>query len=159
MAEILASLDDINANLPSEENVVVKATTANSDLIQVSVSRVVRGYLSSTLTSDILMSWNEPDETPDIIREIAAKLIAAQLFFSEVAKSSLDIDPNGFAQKLYNEAMALLNGITSGAIQIEDPDGGLIIIPTGLSDLDFWPTDNSDMAFSKGQLFYGLPDH
>jgi hypothetical protein len=160
MAEILASLDDINANLPSEENVVIEATTGNSDLIQVSVARVVRGYLSSTLTPEILMSWASPETTPQIIREVAAKLIAAQLFFNETAKSSLDIDPNSFAQKLYNEAIALLTGMTSGVIQIDDPTGGLIPMPElGLSELDFFPVDATDQAFSKEQIFYGLPNH
>jgi hypothetical protein len=155
MAEILASLDDINANLPSEENVVVEATTANSDLIQVSVARIVRGYLSSTLTSEILMSWSSPDVTPQIIREIAGKLIAAQLFFQETSKSSLDIDPNSFAQLLYNQAIALLTGIVAGSIWIDVPEGGLPIPDTGMSTLDFFPVDQTDMVFSKGMKLYG----
>jgi hypothetical protein len=156
MAEILASLDDINANLPSEENVVIQATTGNSDLIQVSVARIVRGYLSSTFASELLMSWASPDTTPQIIREIAAKLIAAQLFFQETAKSSLDIDPNSFAQKLYNDAIALLSGITGGLIQVDDPAGGIIPIPElGLSDLDFFPVDDTDRAFTLSMKLYG----
>jgi hypothetical protein len=39
--EILATLDDVNGNLDGE---VIEATADNSNLVQVSVARVVRGY-------------------------------------------------------------------------------------------------------------------
>lgn len=150
MAEILASIDDVNANLPSEENVVVEATDLNTSLIQVSVARIVRGNLSRVIAVETLSSWVNPDVTPEIIREIAAKLIASQLYFSESAKSSLTRDPDSFAQKLYDEAMLIINGIVAGTIAVEG-EGGIITDDTAsMGELDFWPIDDTGRAFSMG---------
>lgn len=150
MPEILASLDDINANLPSEDQgATVVATDANTGLLQVSVARVVRGYLRYVIDQPVLLSWDTPASTPDLVREIAAKFIASQLFFNETAKSSLDIGPDSFAQKRYDEAMALLNGIVAGNIILDD----VVIIGTGiLTDLDFFPVDTTNRAFSMGMI-------
>jgi hypothetical protein len=150
MAEILASIDDVNANLPSEENVVIEATDLNTSLIQISVARIVRGNLSRVIAVETLSSWVNPDVTPEIIREIASKLIASQLYFSESAKSSLNIDPDSFAQKLYDEAMLLINGIVAGTIAVEG-EGGVITDDTAsMGELDFWPIDDTGRAFSMG---------
>lgn len=154
MAEILASLDDINAELPSESpEAVAVATDENTDLLQISAARVVRGYLSSMYSRETLVGWDSPDNTPEIIREIAAKLIASSHFFNQTAKTSLIIDPDSFAQKRYDEAMALLNGIIDGSIAVilPDPPGG-VLDPgiTALSELDFFPVDDTDRAFTLG---------
>jgi hypothetical protein len=150
--EILASVDDINAELPSESpEAVAMATLDNTDLLQISVARVVRGYLGRLIPRETLMSWSSPDSTPDIIRVIAAKLIASSHYFNQTAKTSLDIDPNSFAQKRYDEAMALLNGILDGSVIIDDgTGGGDLITSDNLTDLDFFPVDETDRAFTLG---------
>ena len=151
--EILASLNDINAELPSENpEAVATATADNTDLLQISVARVVRGYLSTVVPRETLMLWSSPEATPETIRVIAAKLIASQHYFNQVAKTSLDIDPSSFAQKRYDEAMALLNAILDGSIIIDDGSGG-IITAESLSELDFWPIDDTDRAFTLGMIF------
>ena len=150
--EILASLDDINAELPSESpEAVAAATDDNTDLLQISVARVVRGYLSNTFSREVLMTWDTPDNTPEIIRVIAGKLIASQHYFNQTAKTSLVIDPDSFAQKRYDEAMALLQGIVDGSIIVELPGNGTLPPNvTVLSDLDFFPIDDTDRAFTLG---------
>jgi len=144
--EILASIDDINAELPSEDDSpVIEATEENSDLIQVSVARVVRGYLSPVVDGVTLMSWDEPDATPDPVREAAAKFIASQLDFNYAARSSLTIEVRNFAQLLYDQAMAMLNGIIAGTILLGPT------VPTTTASLDIedgFPIDDTDRAFT-----------
>lgn len=152
--QILASLDDINANLPGRETggstsgypVVVEATDDNTLLLQVSIARVVRGYLSGAIAGTTLTGWNSPSNTPDIVREAAAKMIAAQLYFNQVSRTNLTIEDRNFAQILYNQAMDILNKIISGEINI----GQSATVETSehLSSLDFFPVDDTDRAFT-----------
>ena len=151
MADILASVEDINANLPSEDfdgsGAVVQASAENTALLQISVARVIRGYLSGAIDSPTLMGWSDPDLTPDPVREAAAKMIAAQLFFNRVARTTATIEARHRAQILYDEAMAILNGILEGTIVIVDVPG---IVTDSMSLLDFHPVDDTDRAFSMG---------
>lgn len=142
--EILATLGDVNANL---DGTVVEATAENTNRIQISVNRVVRGYLSRVVPAAIVATWTSPENTPDIIREIAAKLIAAQLYFNQTAKSSTVVGPTNYAQILYNQAMALLNQVVTGDIPI--PDIVLTPIET-LGTTDYFPVDATDRAFTMG---------
>ena len=144
--EILASIDDINAELPSEDDSpVIEATEENSDLIQVSVARVVRGYLSPVVDGTTLMSWDEPANTPDPVREAAAKFIASQLYFNFAARTSLTIEVRNFAQLLYDQAMAMLNGIIAGTILL----GPTVPVTTAsLAIEDGFPIDDTDRAFT-----------
>lgn len=152
MAEILASIDDINANLPSgEKSAVVIADDSNTEFLQISVARVIRGYLSRVIDNGTLLGWTVPDETPELIREVAAKLIAAQLFFNQTAKTSTVLDKDSFAQKLYDEAIAMLQQIILGDVIIP----GITTNATeGLSDLDYWPNSPTDRSFTKSQTLY-----
>lgn len=149
MTQILADLDDINANLPSEgqtSEAVVTATDENTALLQISVARIVRGYLSRIATNAVLQGWNTPESTPDIISEAAGKLIAAQLYFNENAKTTTQIDPDSFSQKRYNEAMELLRQIVTGEIILQ----GVVTTTTeGMTEADFFPTSNADTFFTK----------
>lgn len=153
--EILASVDDINAELPGIETggttsgypFVVEATAENTGLIQISVARVVRAYLSGVVDSVELMSWDQPNDTPETIRVIAAKLIAAQLYFNHASRTTVVIDENSFAQKRYNEALEMLNKIVTGEIKIGEE------APTETINMDaedFHPQDDTDRAFTMG---------
>lgn len=144
--EILATLDDINANLPSiDDKPVIEATDESTALIQLSVARVVRGYLSGVVDSTTLMSWDSPDNTPDIVREIASMLIAAQVYFNYAARTNLTIDDDNFAQRMYDKAVALLQRIVDGLISL----GPVVIEPTdALGSLDYHPVDDTDRAFT-----------
>lgn len=149
MAAILASLDDINANLPSDEQTsapVVTATDENTALLQISVARIVRGYLSRIASNSTLQGWTTPEITPGIVSEIAAKLIAAQLYFNELAKTTTIIDKDSFSQKRYDEAMTLLQQVVLGEIILE---GVATTVTESLTTDDFFPTDSSDRFFTK----------
>lgn len=140
----LANLDDINANL---DGTVVKADDDNTKLLQISVSRIVRGYLARIVDVVTLGSWTTPELTPEIVREATGKLIASQLYFQKMSTTTLSIDDSSIAQKLYDEGIALLNGIVTGTVDIievtETPE-------SSLTDLDFFPVDDTDRAFTRG---------
>lgn len=143
MADILATLEDVQANLPSD---VAIATEDNIALLQISIARMVRGYLSRVIDTPTLLSWVSPETTPEIIKEAAAKLIAAQHYFNNTANQSTTIETNSFAQKRYDEGMALLNGVIEGTILLTD----VIITPVeGMSTLEFFPIDATDRSFTK----------
>lgn len=152
MPEILASLDDINANLPSDDgSAVAIANEDNSALLQISVARVVRGYLTRVIDNGTLQGWSTPENTPELIREIAGKLIAAQLYFNQTAKTSVLVDKDSFSQKLYDEAVAMLQQIILGDIIL----AGVVTNATeNLSDLDYWPNSPVDRSFTKGMTLY-----
>jgi hypothetical protein len=146
--EILCSLDDINANLDGE---IIEATPDNSDLVQISVARVVRGYLSRIVDQMTLYSWTTPDTTPDIIREVAAKFCAAQIYYNEISRTSIDVSNTNYAQRKYDEAMALLQAIIAGDIIIYNPSTGQPIIIDSVDVLslqDYFPVDDTDRAFT-----------
>lgn len=142
--EILANLDDINAHL--DQNVAV-ATDENTALLQVATARIVRGNLFPVVDQVTLQSWRTPEQTPEIIREIAGMLIAARHYFNEWSKTSNIIDADSYPQKLYDNAMALLKGVIDGTIVIID----IPIETTGdLSIEDFFPVDATNRAFTLG---------
>jgi hypothetical protein len=150
MPELLASLDDINANL---DEVVIEANDPNTDMIQISVARVIRGYLSRVIPTSTMLGWSSPNKTPEIIREIAAKLIAAQHYYTEISKQSTDIQDTHYAQILYDRAMEMLKQILEGDVAIIDPITGddlLAGATSSMGELDFWPVDETDRAFTMG---------
>ncbi len=141
--ELMASIDDINANLDGS---VIRATPSNTALVQIDVARVVRAYLSSVISLVTLESWSTPAATPDIIRTIAGKFIAAQLWANLASRSVTGVDNR--AQTLYNEAMTLLNMIINGQIVIDDVT--LVEDEGSITGFDFFPTDATDRAFTMG---------
>lgn len=150
MAEILASIDDINANLPADTDMpVVVADDNNTELIQISVARIVRGYMSRIVDNSVLLSWSTPESTPGIITEIAAKLIASQLYYNRTSQASPIMDDHNYAQHLYDQAIALMQQVITGDILIE----GISTNAAELSDLDYWPNSSTDRAFTRGQQF------
>jgi hypothetical protein len=147
--EIMATLDDVNAHLDGE---VIEATADNSNLVQVSVARIVRGYLAAAVDTTTLMSWQTPEETPSTVREIASMLIAAQVYFNLAARQSYDISNFNYAQRLYDAAMAMLQGIVDGTIGLGDSDGIIIGADTAITTDDFFPIDATDRAFTMGMI-------
>lgn len=143
--EILASTGDVNANLDGK---VIEATSQNSNLIQVSVARVVKAYLSKVVDAETMATWVSPDTTPEIIREVAGKMIAAQVYFNHIIKTSALIDDVHYTQRLYTQAMDILNKIIAGEIDIGQ---GTPVVPVGsMTMLDFYPVDDTDRAFTLG---------
>jgi len=143
--EILATLDDVNAHL---DGTVVEADAQNSALPQVSVNRVVKAYLSRVVANEVMATWTTPETTPATVREAASFLIASQVYFDATSKSSTIIEQRHYSQWLYDQGIALLNGIVEGTIILDDT------VPTtpieALTALDYFPVDATDRAFTMG---------
>jgi hypothetical protein len=144
-ANLYATLDDINAHLPVEQG---KAQISQSEdaLLQIDAYRLIRGRLSGTFDTAVINTWVSPVTTPDQIRQIAGKLIAAKWYALLVAED--EADGSLFAQTLYNEAIAALNELRTGDTTLIGVDG-LEIENPALIESSFWPNDTSpDPSFS-----------
>ena len=99
--------------------------------------RIVRGYLTGVVDSAVLATWTEPEFTPEIIRAITGRFVAALLFRVRFGSNSRD-DPT-FAQRLYNEAMSMIGDIIAGNTQIPD-----VVVGTDFNNTWFEPNNASD---------------
>lgn len=144
--EILASLDDINAQLDDD---IITADLNDTALLQTSIARIIRANLSQVVGTSTLYSWSTPGLTPEVIREIAAKLIAGRLYIQKVSRSGQLIPNEHYGQILYQEGLDMLKRVMTGEIAIID-------IPTdttasdSITDLDYFPRDATDRAFTLG---------
>lgn len=127
---------DVQVHLPVDK---LKVESIPDDLAKckLDTERVIRGYLADVIDTAVLASWITPDDTPEVIRAIGGRLCAALIYRTRYSENSLS-DPQ-FAQRKYDEAMALLMGIINGEITLPD-----VVIGTDFSDEWFEPNDNSD---------------
>lgn len=121
MAELLASNEDINGFLPDDK---LEATDANSSAFQVDAVQLIRGQLASSFTPTVLASWADPTSTPQLIRQIAARLIAAQIYKKAYSEERSQIPE--YAQDLYNQAIEMLREIRAGNLIVLDTSGNPI---------------------------------
>lgn len=110
-----ASLDDVNMHLPTDK---LEMEQPQLDLFGIDAERIIRGYLAGVFTPATLASWADPDSTPELIRAIAGRFIAAFYYRERYSEDSLD-DPE-YAQFKYNEAMNLLMGVIGGSLDLID---------------------------------------
>lgn len=146
---MFASLDDVNMHLPTDKLEIEEPELA---LFGLDADRIIRGYLAGTIPATTLATWTSPNSTPELVRAIAGRFIAAFYYRERYSEDSLD-DP-AYAQIKYNEAMALLQGIISGDIVlIEGPD--TVIVGPHMSSLDFYPnaTDDGPIFTMNDRLF------
>jgi hypothetical protein len=126
---------DVQIHLPVDK---LKVEEIPDDLVKAyeDADRIVRGYLSGTVDAAVLATWITPAATPDLIRGIAGRFAAALIYRTRYSEDSLD-DPE-YSQNKYNEAMSMLNGIISGAIDIPG-----VVEGTAFDNTWFEPTDAS----------------
>jgi len=152
--EILCTIDDVNAHFDRD---VLTADADNTQLPQVWASRLIKGYLARIIDPVALASWASPDVTPDIIREVAAFFVASQVYVNYAMRTTVILENLSFGQKMYDDGMALLNGILDGTIPIIDPGTGKPIGTTNPDEmeegLDYFPIDDTDRAFTMSQPF------
>lgn len=145
-----ASLDDINAHLPTDK---IRATEAKVELVELDAERIIRGQVGGVVEQAKILSWASPEITPELIRAIAGRLIASAIYAKAVSENT-DLVPQ-YAQQKYNEAMALLLGIKTGTEILIDVDGTtLILAQTSLSEDNFFPIDATGRMFTVGQRFF-----
>ena len=143
MAQLLASLQDINGWLADDK---IEANDANTNQLQIDAWRTIRGQLASSFLPTILVTWTTPATTPDQIRGIAGRLIAAWLYKRSYSEE-FDKVPQ-YAQDLYTSAIGDLAGIRSGMITVVGVDGNPIgINQEGLTVDDFYPNDSATPSY------------
>lgn len=144
---MLASLDDIKTHLPQDK---LPVTDGNEEIgfYQTDVERVIKGYLTSTFPAATLAAWVDPDSTPGFIRGIAGRLIAAFYYSKRYSEDIPDWDRT-YPQRLYNEAMAMLQSVQTGDVIIvpgETPE-------TQFSSDFFYPGKDSEAVFTMDMRF------
>lgn len=148
--ELYATLEDINTHLPPDK---AEIEDAEDDALQVDAYRFIRAKLVGTFATTTLALWVDPTSTPEVIRAIAGRLIAAKWYMEIYAEDS-DEDAK-YAKALYDEAISMLQQIIDGFITVIDPTTGEPYpeVQTGmLTDTSFWPSDDSP-KFTMGMEF------
>ena len=137
--EILASLDDINTHLPSDK---ARIDDADDNLLQIDAARYIRSLLAGFFDAATLVSWDTPANTPDLIRGVAGRIIAAKYYATLYSEDTTET--SAFAQSLYNEANLMIDDIRLGRRVVLDANEAPIpIVSAGLSDTMFWPNDST----------------
>lgn len=149
-AQILASIEDINGFLPD----MIEITDGADRQYQVDANRVVKAQLAGVYTPLILTGWDAPADTPELIRGIAARLVAAKYYAIQFSQEVTNIP--AYSQNLYNEAISMLAGIKNGTLVVVD-DTNTPIASGGTLDLeitDVTPaTSSGDPVFTMAQEF------
>lgn len=104
--------------------------------------RIIRAYLAGRVDAVTMAGWTSPSLTPAIVRAIAGRMCAALRYRTRYAENTTEV--NTYAKQLYDEAMALLNGVASGAIDIPDISGGATIsTDQTLTRGNYYPNDEA----------------
>lgn len=127
-----ASLDDVVRHYNDD---VVTTTQPDVDALADSVDVMIRAYITGRVAGDVIASWTTPTNTPELISDIAGKLIAA-FRLRAMQATSTGVIPQ-LAQRLYDEAMEMLLGVAGGTIDVE---GIELISTTSYTDEDYAPT-------------------
>lgn len=144
----LATLDDINVHLPEDKLAVLDA---DDTALQLDAERTVKARLSGTFSPVVLAGWTNDTNTPEIIKEVIGKLIAAKVY-ARAFSSEVGGVPE-YAQWLYDQAMDILDGIILGTIVVPEvtdpPDTG-----QHLTRDMFWPNnDTGGPRFKRTDVF------
>ena len=131
---MLASFDDVRTHIPSDK---LQVTDGNPeiDLFQVDVERLIKGYLSSVFSAATLALWDEPANTPGYIRGCAGRLVAAFYYAKRYSVDIPDWDKT-YPQRLYDEAMAMLELVRSGEVVL---DGIIETLGTAFDSSFYYP--------------------
>lgn len=131
-------MDDINVHLPQDK---LPANESDVELFQIDAHRVISGMLSNVFPPAELASWADPSDTPEYIRGIAGRLIAAKFYAVRYSEDSADEVP-AYAQTLYDQAIAMLGMVISGDTVLPEVDPA-ISGGERFTNLDFWPNDSA----------------
>jgi hypothetical protein len=82
-------------------------------------------------------TWTDESTTPKLVKDAIGMIVASWLY--DRAFSEDFPDGTGWAQRLYDRAMTLLNGIVSGLIDI----GESSTIVAGVSEPLYYPMDDT----------------
>lgn len=137
--EILASLEDINTFLPDDK---ARQGDADDDDLQIDTARIIKGNLAGVFQPTTLAAWISPVTTPELIRGIAGRMIAARWYAKLYSED--DVTQSSYAQNLYMEAVGFLNDIRGGTLVVLDAnDNPIENNELLLSSAVFWPNDTT----------------
>lgn len=143
MAELLASYEDVDGFLPEDK---LEANDANASQFQVDAVQLIRGQLASSFAPTVLVGWSDPSNTPYLIRQIAARLIASQVYKKVYSEERSQLPE--YAQDLYNQAIEMLREIRAGNLIILDTSGEPITTDElAMSSDDIWPNNLTEGPF------------
>jgi len=145
---MLASLDDVNTHLPIDK---LQATDGNPEILLhgTDVERLIKGYLSDAYSPPVLAAWADPDSTPEYIRAIAGRLVAAFYYARRYSENIPDWDRT-YPQRIYNEAMDMLEKVRAGLVDLPEVAES---VGTEFKS-DFWgPTPLADPVFTMDMRF------
>jgi hypothetical protein len=144
-----ADITDINLHLPEDK---AQIEDAQATPLLIDAQRLVRARLFSCFDSATLNSWTNPALTPEIIREITGKLVAAKFYAILVAED--DSDGSKYAQDLYNDAIQMLNDIKLGNnLTVIDPSGNEVTVQN-LTEASFYPNNTApNPSFAIGEIW------
>jgi hypothetical protein len=149
----LATLDDINKWLDRNKIELLEADVDEAEF-QLTAERIIKGFLSGTFTSATLATWVSAASTPDLIQEIAGKLIAALYYRKRYAEDVPELD--NYAQGLYNEALGMLSQVKTGEVTLIDLTEGTVVTPASrLNADDFFPNDAAGEPIFSMDLEFG----
>lgn len=139
-AEILASLEDINTHLPADKS---RMQDSDDDSLQIDAARYIRSLLAGFFSATTLSQWNTPANTPELIRGVAGRIIAAK-YYAKLYSEDVD-EVSKYAQGLYNEANKIIDAIRTGSMVVLDTNDNPIPTEGGISleSIDFWPNDST----------------
>lgn len=143
---MFATISDINVHLPADK---AQISDGQDGDLQIEAYRMIRSRLSSAFPIETIALWIDPTETPEVIRGIAGKIIAAKFYSNLVAED--EADGSEFAQNLFNEAMADLQGIRDGMIDVIGIDG-VVIENSDIMETSFYPNN------AAGDPFFAVAD-
>lgn len=147
----LASLDDVRKWIADDK---LSVDDVNSTGFEIEATRIIKSSLSGVFSATTLHGWDEPENTPSIIRSIAGEIIAA--FMYRQAYSEDDTVVPEYAQTLYNEAMCLLKEIRSGTLVVlgvdDEPIEDNVL---AASRDDFYPNDDTAGPYFTMDMTFG----
>jgi|SRR5688572_23929771 len=139
----MAFADTADANkFLDETKIVLIEHTDDDEPEQDSAERIIRGYLAGHIAASEIATWTTPGSTPELIRDIAGRLVAAFRYRKLYSEDVNEVSP--YAQALYDEAIRMLNMIVDGSLTIVSlVDDELVDLErgAGLSNDHFYPTD------------------
>lgn len=137
----LASLEDVNnwLNFSDEK---LSLDDVNLSGPQLEAQRLIKSALAGVFDVAIITTWDSPDTTPGIIRNIAGELVAAYVYRDAYSEDNPDVVE--YAQQLYNEATEKLKEVRDGTLILVDVDDNVIELSgLQLTSDNFWPNDTT----------------
>lgn len=130
------------------DGTTISVTDADDDGEQLSAETLIRAYLTYRVPAAVMATWDVsvlPASVPQLVREIAGRLVAAYRYRKLASEDNGSIQP--YAQSLYEEAVQMLEDILAGKLSIPEVDPGTLEETNHLTVGMFLPNDTTQDPF------------